>query len=135
MTSTIIPTLRYEDAPAMIDWLCGVFGFERRMVVENGNGGIAHAELTLGRGMVMLSSAGDDEFGRLQGTPRALAGTTQSPYIVVPNADGVYKRADAAGADIVMEIRDEAHGGRGFACRDPEGHLWNVGTYDPWADA
>ena len=69
MTSTIIPTLRYEDAPVMIDWLCGVFGFERRMIVESDNGGIAHAQLTLGSGMVMLGSAGDDEFSRLQPTP------------------------------------------------------------------
>ena len=134
MTSTVIPTLRYEDAPAMIDWLCGVFGFERQLVVEADNGEIAHAQLTLGSGMVMLGSAGDDEFGRLQRTPKALAGTTQSPYVVVPDADAVYRRARAAGADIVMEIKDEAHGGRGFSCRDPEDHLWNVGTYDPWAE-
>jgi len=19
-----------------------------------------------------------------------------------------------------------------FSCRDPEGHLWNIGSYDPW---
>ena len=133
MTSTIIPTLRYEDAPVMIDWLCGVFGFERRMIVESDNGGIAHAQLTLGSGMVMLGSAGDDAFSRLQPTPKALAGTTQSPYIVVPDADSVYQRAAAAGAEIVMTLKDEEQGGRGFSCRDPEGHLWNVGTYDPWA--
>jgi 2-hydroxy-3-oxopropionate reductase len=24
--------------------------------------------------------------------------------------------------------------GRGYWCRDPEGHLWNFGTYDPWAE-
>ncbi|HZF33304.1 MAG TPA: glyoxalase, partial [Candidatus Angelobacter sp.] len=28
---------------------------------------------------------------------------------------------------------DEDYGGRGYSCRDPEGHLWNFGTYDPWA--
>ena len=38
----------------------------------------------------------------------------------------------AAGAEIVIEIKDEDYGGRGFSCRDPEGHLWNIGTYDPW---
>jgi uncharacterized glyoxalase superfamily protein PhnB len=20
-----------------------------------------------------------------------------------------------------------------YSCRDPDGHLWNFGTYDPWA--
>jgi uncharacterized glyoxalase superfamily protein PhnB len=132
MSSTIIPTLRYADAPRMIGWLCDTFGFQRHMVVEDGQGGIAHAQLTLGNGMIMLGSAREDAFGRLQPTPTALGGTTQSPYIVVPDADLVYRSAKAAGAEIVMEIKDEDYGGRGFGCRDPEGHLWNFGTYDPW---
>ena len=132
MSGIIIPTLRDVDAPRMIDWLCDTFGFRRHMVVEDGEGGIAHAQLTLGNGMIMLGSARDDAFGRLQPTPRALGGTTQSPYIVVPDADLVYRSAKAAGAEIVVEIKDEDYGGRGFSCRDPEGHLWNFGTYDPW---
>ncbi len=40
MTSTIIPCLRYRDAPRMIEWLCQAFGFERHLVVEDGKGGI-----------------------------------------------------------------------------------------------
>ena len=132
MSSTIIPCLRYHDAPRMIDWLCEAFGFERNAVYPDGQGGVAHAQLTLGPGMIMLGSARDDDFGQLQSTPADLNGTTQSPYIVVPDADAVYHRAKARGARIVIEIKDEDYGGRGFSCRDPEGHLWNVGSYDPW---
>lgn len=132
MSSTVVPTLRYRDAHRMIGWLCEVFGFARHAVYEDGQGGIAHAQLTLGSGMIMLGSARDDEFGRLQSTPAALGGTTQSPYLVVSDADEVYRRAKAAGAEIVIEIKDEDYGGRGFSCRDPEGHLWKVGSYDPW---
>ena len=132
MSSTVVPTLRYRDAHRMIGWLCEVFGFARHAVYEDGQGGIAHAQLTLGSGMIMLGSARDDEFGRLQSTPAALGGTTQSPYLVVSDADEVYRRAKAARAEIVIEIKDEDYGGRGFSCRDPEGHLWNVGSYDPW---
>lgn len=133
MTSVIIPTLRYRDAPEMIEWLCKAFGFSRHLVVDDGEGGIAHAQLTLGNAMVMVGTARADDFGKLQSTPAALGGTTQSPYMIVPDADAVYDRARAAGAEIVMEIKDEDYGGRGFTCRDPEGHLWNIGTYDPWA--
>ena len=132
MNSVIIPTMRYFDAPKMIDWLCDAFGFERHLVIEDGSGGIAHAELTYSSSMIMLGSARPDEFGRLQATPTALGGTTQSPYIIVSNADDVYERAKTVGAEIVVEIKDESYGGRGFSCRDPEGHLWNFGTYDPW---
>ena len=49
------------------------------------------------------------------------------------DADAVYARAKVAGFEMVIDIKDEDYGGRGFTCRDPEGHLWNVGTYDPWA--
>jgi uncharacterized glyoxalase superfamily protein PhnB len=133
MSSTVIPCLRYNDAPRMIEWLCDVFGFARNAVYEDSNGGIAHAQLTLGPGMIMLGSARDDAFGKLQATPAQLGSTTQSPYLVVADADIVYARVSAAGGTIAIPIKDEDYGGRGFSCRDPEGHLWNVGTYDPWA--
>jgi uncharacterized glyoxalase superfamily protein PhnB len=133
MSSTLIPCLRYEDAPKMIEWLCNTFGFERHLVVDDGDGGIAHAQLTLGDGMIMLGSARDDEFGKLQTTPKSVGTTTQSPYMVVPDPDAVYARAKAEGAEIIREVRDEDYGGRGFSCRDPEGHIWSVGSYDPWA--
>ena len=60
---------------------------------------------------------------------------TQSPYIIVEDVDAHYARAVAAGAEIVMDIKDEDYGGRGYSCRDPEGHVWNFGSYDPWAAA
>jgi uncharacterized glyoxalase superfamily protein PhnB len=57
---------------------------------------------------------------------------TRSEYLVVPDADVVYKRVKESGAEIVLEIRDQSYGGRDFTCRDPEGRVWSVGTYDPW---
>jgi uncharacterized glyoxalase superfamily protein PhnB len=105
----------------MIDWLCGTFGFQRHAVHDDGKGGIAHAQLTLGSGMIMLGSTrdGHDEFGQLQSMPAQLGGTTQSPYVVVADADAIYGQAKTAGAEIVTEIKDEDYGGRGFSCRDP----------------
>jgi hypothetical protein len=43
MSSTVIPCLRYHDAPRMIEWLCSAFGFKRHLVVDDDQGGIAHA--------------------------------------------------------------------------------------------
>ena len=131
--TTIIPCLRYRNAPAAIDWLCQVFGFEKQMVVPGENNTIAHAQLSLG--MIMLGSTQNGgEWGKLIKQPDEIGGLeTQSPYVVVADADAVYARAKAAGAQIVMEIKDQDYGSRDFSCRDPEGHLWNVGTYDPWA--
>ena len=75
--------------------------------------------------MIMLGSAGDDAFGKLQAPPDPHRPVTQSPYIIVEDVDAHYARAKAAGAEIVIDIRDEDYGGRGYSARDPEGHLWN----------
>ena len=87
-TATVIPTIRYQDAAAAIEWLCKAFGFEKHLVVPGDNGTIAHAELTFGNGMIMLGSAHDDEFGKLVKPPRDVGGVgTQSPYVIVADAD------------------------------------------------
>ena len=131
--ATVIPCLRYRNAPAAIEWLCQTFGFEKQLVVPIEDGTIAHAQLSFGNGMIMLGSVQDTEFGRLMKQPDEIGGAeTQSAYVIVADADLVYKRAKAAGAEIVLDIKDEDYGGRGFSCRDLEGHLWNFGTYDPW---
>jgi len=131
--SSIIPGHRYRNAPAAIDWLCKVFGFERHAVYEGENGAIAHAELTLGNGMIMLGSGKDDESGRSFKSPEELGGVeTCSLYIVVPDADAAHARAVAAGAAVTTQLHDTPYGSRDFTVKDPEGHTWNVGTYDPW---
>ena len=71
--STIMPALRYADAPAAIEWLCTVLGFERHAVYPGPDGTIAHAELTLHGGMVMLGSQKDDELGAVSSLPKTWA--------------------------------------------------------------
>lgn len=72
--SAIIPTLRYRDAPAAIDWLCRVFGFQRHVVYDDGAGGIAHAQLTYSNGMIMLGSLRDDAWGARTAMPDEICG-------------------------------------------------------------
>jgi uncharacterized glyoxalase superfamily protein PhnB len=128
----VIPSMRYRDAPKMIDWLCEAFGFARHMVVSGDDGSIAHAQLTLGQGMIMLGSARDDEYGAMVKPPQAGATLTQAAYVVIPDADAHFARAKKAGAKIVRDLQDTPYGSREYAARDPEGQLWNFGTYDPW---
>jgi uncharacterized glyoxalase superfamily protein PhnB len=127
--------MRYKDAPAAIEWLCSAFGFTKHLVVPGENGAILHAQLAFGNGMIMLGSARDDDYGRRVKPPQKVGDPgTQSTYVVVSDCDAHYKRAVAAGAKIVRDIKDEDYGGRGYSCYDPEGHLWNFGSYDPWAE-
>jgi uncharacterized glyoxalase superfamily protein PhnB len=131
--STIIPALRYKDAPAAIEWLCNVLGCTKHAVYANEDGTIAHAELALGGGMIMLGSAKDDAHGQRFRSPGEVGGAeTRSAYVVVADADAVYARAQAAGAVIVREIQNTDYGSREFTLLDPEGHSWSLGTYDPW---
>ena len=130
--STVIPGMHYRKAPEAIEWLCRVFGFEKHAVVPGPNNTIMHAELTLGGGMVMLGSGTHNPPKLRLKHPDEAGGVTHGVNLIVKDADAVYQRAKAAAAEIVLEIEDKPYGGRGFACRDPEGRLWHVGTYDPW---
>jgi uncharacterized glyoxalase superfamily protein PhnB len=127
----LAPALRYRNAAAAIDWLCTSVGFERKMVVPADGGRIAHAELTLGNGMIMLGDV-ETEYGGLVAAPNKGEAVTQGIYVVVGDADAHYARAKAAGADIVLDIKTQDYGGRDYTARDPEGHVWTFGTYDPW---
>ena len=120
----IIPTLRYQDAKGAIDFLERAFGLERREVSENDDGTVGHAELTHGRGMVMIGSRKE---GDRYATGRAVL------YAIVDDPDALHDRAKAAGATIVMELTDQPYGSREFAAEDPEGNVWSFGTYDPFA--
>ncbi|QDU87313.1 Glyoxalase-like domain protein [Pirellulimonas nuda] len=136
-SSSAIPCLRYRDAPAAIKQLCEVLGFSEHLVVPGPDDTIVHAQLVLGGGMVMLGSATDSahaEYLKLMKQPSEVGGAnTQSSYLVVPDADAVLARVHAAGWKVLIEIEDKEYGGRDFTCADPEGHVWSVGTYDPWA--
>jgi uncharacterized glyoxalase superfamily protein PhnB len=130
---TTIPAIHYQDAPAAIEWLCQALGFEKQAVYPGPDGTIMHSQLTFGNGMVMVSSASGSAYGKLVKRPAEPGmANTQSSCLIVNDADEVYARAKSAGAEMVIDIADQGYGGRAFTCRDPEGHLWNVGTYDPW---
>jgi uncharacterized glyoxalase superfamily protein PhnB len=118
----------------MIEWLCSAFGFEKQAVYEGPEGVIMHAQLTFGSGMIMVASV-------LNGTPTSnllkqpdeIGGAeTQTPYLIVSDIDAVYASAKLAGAKMVIDLEEKEYGGKAFSCRDPEGHIWHVGTYDPW---
>ena len=126
--------MRYGDAPVAIEWLCNVFGFRKHLVAPGENGTIAHAQLVLGNGMIMLGSDSSDEYGKVISPPGKDGVNTQSCYIFIEEIDAHYAHAVAAGAEIIMEIADQNYGGRLYSAKDPEGHLWNFGSYDPWGE-
>ncbi|MFL6575304.1 MAG: VOC family protein [Povalibacter sp.] len=132
--SHVIPCVSYRDASAAIDWLCTVFSFHKHVAYPSEDGGIAHAELKHGTGMIMVGSFKNTEYGQTLRSPNQVGGfVTQSVYVITSEPDELYAKAKRAGARIVVELRDESYGSRGFTCADLEGHIWSFGTYNPWA--
>jgi uncharacterized glyoxalase superfamily protein PhnB len=133
--STLIPSFRYRDAHAAIAWLCDTLGFHRQAVYPGPENTVAHAQLTLGNGMVMLGSASNQNpYPQYTAHPDETGGRVTSPaYVIVPECNPIYARAQSSGAEIVAELRTMDYGGQAFTVRDPEGYLWSVGEYDPWA--
>ena len=132
MSSTVIPALRYNNAPAAIEFLVNAFGFTAQMVVEGENGIIEHAQLVHGTGMVMLGSDRDNAFGE---HVHSDAGSSISLYVIVDDVEAHADRARTAGAEIVMEPEEQDYGGSNYAAKDPEGNVWSFGDYSPWAEA
>lgn len=123
----IWPVLTYRDARAAIAFLTEAFGFEQTAAYARHDDPaiVEHTELrsSLGGG-VMLGTTGKDDspFGeRVPGN--------DSVYVVCDDPDRLFKRAVAAGAEVVRGPRDEDYGSRGFTVRDLEGNLWSFGTY------
>lgn len=126
----IFPCLHYRDASAMIEWLCRAFGFSERMRAVGAGGRIEHAELSLGSGVIMVSSA-KPERGWV--SPLDLPAVNQQISIHVDDPDAHHRQAVAAGAVVTQPLRDEEYGSRGYCARDPEGNHWYFGTYLPGA--
>ncbi len=88
------------------------------------SGGVAHAELRFGNGLVMLGTmpaAMRDGSGGLNG---GIAMNTEE-------IDAHYERARTAGANITMPLETKDYGGKGYGLRDPEGNEWSIGSYAP----
>ncbi len=132
ITSTLTPSIVYDDARQAIRWLADVLGFRVATVYDSPDGGVAFAELVWRTGVVFVSDRppGDNPWSKAGPASIALAAETAEAV------DRCYQRAIAAGADIVRPVhvaKTEAfpNGSHQFDVRDPQGNLWTVGTFQP----
>lgn len=132
MSGSIIPTLRYRDAHAAIEFLQKALGFELGLMVEGEAGVVEHAQLTHGTGMVMVSSVRENEWQEMVDDGRDPAGRGVN-YVVVEDAYAHAKNARAHGGELVAEPEEQDYGGAVYTLRDFEGNIWSFGSYDPWA--
>ncbi len=121
---TLVPYLSYVDAKAAMAFLEAAFGFAPIQAFDDEGGRLLHGEMKVDGAIFMLGSAEAPSAGRSPGL-----------YLVVADVDAHFVRAEAAGADIVYPPEDTEFGTRRYRCRDPEGHEWSFGTYQPQFEA
>lgn len=117
--------LCYKDPKAALKWLEAAFGFELVLLIEDGEGNLAHSQMALGEAHVMVGN----EWSADHASPASLGGkNTQTVHIhIEDDVDAHCQRARAAGAEILQEPTTQFYGDRSYRCRDLEGHIWTVG--------
>ena len=120
---TLTSALSYRDPKAALAWLEKAFGFQTVMVISGEDGRIAHAEMRVGNGLLMLGG----EWSERHRSPRSVQGfNTQTVHVhLESDLDGHCQRARNAGASILQEPDDQFYGDRTYRAIDPEGHIWS----------
>jgi PhnB protein len=121
----VSPYLVVKDGARAIDFYKQVFGATELMRFED-DGRIGHAELRIGKGIVMLA----DEYpergftGPAPGSPPAV-----SLMMYVEDVDAVVARAEQACATVARPVADQFYGDRAGDIVDPFGHRWHIATH------
>ena len=121
---TVTPFLNIDGAADAIEFYKKAFGAEERsgpdgqpMRALMPDGKIMHSELKIGNSAVMISDA------------MMSPATKSSLHLYVPDADALWARAIAAGAQIVMPIGDMFWGDRYGTLSDKWGNRWSIATH------
>jgi PhnB protein len=89
------------------------------------DGKTAHALITIGPAMVMIES----EWPELLNRAPSLDGSSPVVlYVYVESVDDVTRRAEAAGARVLMAPTNQFWGDRTAWIVDPSGHVWTIAT-------
>lgn len=109
----VTPYLQVDGADRLIEFMQRTFGAEARMRVPTPDGKVMHAEMAIGDSLVELADSGAE----YKAMPTAI-------HLYVPDVDGVYERALAAGATSIHAPFDADYGERCASFRDPVGNHW-----------
>jgi PhnB protein len=120
------PYLTVHDADAALAFYKKAFGASEVLRLLMPDGRVGHAEFKIGESKFMLS----DEYPNPNSTsPQSLGGSTVKLHLYVNDADAVFSRAIAAGANETMPVTNQFWGDRMGSLADPFGHHWLVAMH------
>ena len=121
----VMPMLVCRDAAAEIDFCKTTFGAVELVRRPGPDGTVAHALVTIGPAMVLI----EGEWPTL--ASRAPLPDGSSPvviYVYVEDVDKSVERAVAAGAKVLLPVKNQFWGDRTARIVDPSGHVWTIST-------
>lgn len=120
---TVTPWIISPDTARLIDFTKAAFGATELARIPGPNGGIGHAEVSIGDSVVMM-------FDAAPGWPA----TPAFLRLYVSDADAAYGRALDAGASPVTAVTALYFGDRVGRVRDPLGNIWWIQSHDEDVD-
>ena len=118
--TTVTPYLVVKGAAQAIEFYRNAFGARETFRINGPNGRIAHADVLIGNGHVMISD--DPESGDAKGA-------RSSTFLYVEDVDAVFQQAVRAGAKETQPLQDMFWGDRYGRLLDPFGQEWQLATH------
>ena len=119
------PYLCVNVASAALEFYTKALGATEVYRLTEPSGKIGHAEIRIGRAVIMLADEYPESGHR---SPKSLGGTPVKIHLYVADADAMVSRAYDAGAKILQPVKDEFYGDRNGKLEDPFGHIWFIAT-------
>jgi uncharacterized glyoxalase superfamily protein PhnB len=118
----VVPQLPYADPRAAVEFLESAFGFREHLSsrVVDKSGVVGHTMVEYRGALIGIGGQG----GHGAVSPKAIGTPSLYLSIYVQDVDAHFERARAAGARIVVGLRDQFWGDRTYECLDLEGHRW-----------
>lgn len=111
------------DAAAACAWYEKAFGATEQDRIPLPGGKVMSAQIAIGESIVHVGSE-FPAFGIV--SPRTIGGTATVLQIGTDDADALFARAIAAGAEVRHPLADQFWGERHGQVVDPFGHRWNI---------
>jgi PhnB protein len=121
----VMPMLVCRDAVTEVEFCKTTFEAVEMVRRSGPDGTVVHAALTISGAMVMIEAEWPSLASR---APQADGSSPVVIYVYVEDVDAVVGRAVAAGAKILLPVKNQFWGDRTGRIIDPSGHVWTIST-------